>query len=179
MCILSRLRGPSPSPGVPSGHKMSQGPPMFSTAGPFIPPPVSTNNSSLSDKLKLGFSSGLHPHEVKREAEPYLRPSLASAPSLVTASSHSGEQCTFFPLHVHYMYHVYVLLFISLCTTTMSFLPQFHPWCNNPWLICPCIDNVGDLLHGWKLFTPLSPDVVPPCLPNWWVMAPLYWHLHK
>ena len=83
-----------------------------------------TNNSSLSDKLKLGFSTearpaashnpGLLPHEVKREAEPYLRPTLASAPSLVTASSHSGEQC------VHY--YLVCTMDVLYCTLLVLFL---------------------------------------------------------
>ena len=94
------LRGPSPGA---SGGKMSQGPPMFSphSSAPFAPPSASANNSSLSDKLKLGFSSEARPppaasshpglpHEagIKREAEPYLRPSLghsSASASLVTS----------------------------------------------------------------------------------------------
>ena len=98
------LPGPSPGPG----------PPMFSphsAASPFLP--SSTNNSSLSDKLKLGFGSEARPpgatplgslhHEasIKKE-DPSLRSSaasgypLASASRLVTTSSHSGENDSIF-----------------------------------------------------------------------------------
>ena len=113
------LRGPSP--GVPGG-KMSQGPPMFSphSSAPFAP--ASANNSSLSDKLKLGFSSEARPpvshpglpHEaIKREAEPYLRHPLghsSASASLVTASSHSGETqaCCLLSYSLPYCYNLYI-----------------------------------------------------------------------
>ena len=106
------------TPAPPPVSKVGVAPGLFSPQSPFLPP-GHTNNSSLSEKLKLGFGEARErspaatptappPHTppestIKREGPGlglgFLRPagplSLAQASppsSLVTSASHSGRQ---------------------------------------------------------------------------------------